>query len=215
MFLLKKVVLGAAAVALLSTLCFGRNALSYLGASVGIVKNSVKNGVPMDFELSRARDMVKNLLPDIRGNMHVIAQEEVEVERLGKQIAALQTTVDRERGELARLKDDLATHAVSFEYNGRKYDCAAVKTDLTRRFERFKTHEATLASLAGIEQARKRSLDASRQKTRGHVGGEASSSRSKSRTSRPARKWSRWPKRRAIIISTIADWVGCANCWAS
>ena len=48
------------------------------------MKQTVRNSVPVDFEIERWRKMVKNLVPDIRKNMHVIAQEEVEVERLEK-----------------------------------------------------------------------------------------------------------------------------------
>jgi phage shock protein A len=39
-----------------------------------------------------------------------------------------------------------------------------VKLDLANRFERYKTHDATLASLREIQSARRRSLDAARQK---------------------------------------------------
>jgi len=167
MFLVKKFAVGAAGVALVSTLCFGRDAMSYIGTSIGLMKDSVKNSVPMDFEINRARDLVKNLAPEVRKNMHVIAQEEVEVERLERQIASSQGTVDKERGELVRLKNDLSTKAVSFEYNGRNYSAQQVKQDLANRFERFKTHEATLASLRDIQSARRRSLDAARQKLDG------------------------------------------------
>ncbi len=41
--------------------------------------------------------MVKNLVPDIRRNMHVIAQEEVEIERLDKEIAKTENTIGRRR----------------------------------------------------------------------------------------------------------------------
>src|SRR5690606_39815140 len=60
---------------------------SYLGTSWGRMKSSVKDSVPVEFEIERARKMVKDLLPDIRHNMHVIAKEEVEVARLERQIA--------------------------------------------------------------------------------------------------------------------------------
>jgi phage shock protein A len=42
-----------------------------------------------------------------------------------------------------------------------------VKTDLANRFERFKTADATLASLREMHQARGKSLDAARQKLEG------------------------------------------------
>ncbi len=164
MFLFKKVALAAGGLTLLSMFCFGRDAASYVGTSASWVKQSVRSSVPIDFEIDRARKMVKDIVSDVRKNMHVIAQEEVEVERLEKQIVASSATVDKERGELVRLKNDLGANLASYEYGGRTYTVAQVKTDLTNRFERFKTHEATLASLREIQQARRRSLEAARQK---------------------------------------------------
>ena len=43
--------------------------------------------MPIEFQIERARDMIKDLVPEIRKNMHVIAKEEVEVKRLDEQIA--------------------------------------------------------------------------------------------------------------------------------
>lgn len=165
--MIKKIALAAGGLALFSLFCFGRDAASYVRTSAGWVKQTVKDTVPVDFEIERARQMVKNLTPDVRRNMHVIAQEEVEVERLHKQIAGLQATVDRERGEVTRLKNDLTSSRSTFEYGGRTYTVAQVKSDLANRFERFRTHEATLASLQGVQQARQRSLEAARQKLEG------------------------------------------------
>ena len=52
----------------------------------------MQNSVPVDFEIDRARKMIQDLAPEVRKNMHVIAKEEVEVQRLEEQIA------DSERG---------------------------------------------------------------------------------------------------------------------
>ena len=152
---------------LLAGWLFGRDAASYLGTSVGLVTSSVKNSVPLSFEIDRARKMVKDLVPDIRRNMHVIAQEEVEVERLEKQIVQADTSLGRDRDELVRLKDDVATGQASFDYHGRSYSLVQVKADLANRFERYKTHDATRASLKDILAARRKSLDAARQKLEG------------------------------------------------
>jgi chromosome segregation ATPase len=148
-------------------LFFGRDAASYIRTSAGWVKDSVKSSVPVEFEIERARQMVKNLIPDIRRNMHVIAQEEVEVERLDKQITQTSTTLDKDRTEILRLKTDLATVQPVYQYAGRSYTVTQVKVDLANRFERYKTHEATLASLRDIQAARRKSLDAARQKLEG------------------------------------------------
>jgi hypothetical protein len=165
--MIKKAIVTAAAAALLSVLFFGRDAASYMYTSFGWMKDSVKSQVPIEFEIERARRMVKDLVPDIRKNMHVIAQEEVEIERLDKQITKTAGTMDREKAEIMKLKEDLATSKPVYQYAGRTYTAQLVKVDLANRFDRYKTHDATLASLRDIQSARRKSLDAARQKLDG------------------------------------------------
>jgi predicted nucleic acid-binding Zn-ribbon protein len=165
--MVKKVILGGAGAGMLCLVLFGREAVSYVGTTAGWFKDSVKNSVPVEFEIDRARRMVKDLVPDIRKNMHVIAKEEVEVARLDKQIASAEARQEKDRGDLTRLKADLSTGKDLFQYAGRSYSAEQVKIDLANRFERFKTHDATLASLKEMHLARQRSLEAARQKLEG------------------------------------------------
>lgn len=162
--MVRKMVIIAGSVTLLSLFFFGRDAASYVGTSIGWMKDSVKDSVPVEFEIDRARKMVKNLLPDIRKAMHVIAKEEVEVERLERQIAKADGKLAREKTEIVRLRDDLASPRDGYTYTGRFYTVSQVRNELANRFERYKTNDATLASLREIYQARTRSLDAARQK---------------------------------------------------
>ncbi len=167
--MIKKTLITVGGLSLLMVLFFGRDAVSYVRTSYGWVRDSVKSQVPVEFEIERARRMVKNLVPDIRRNMHVIAQEEVEIERLDKQIVRTTATMDKERGEIMKLKGDLATVQPVYHYGGRTYSVAQVKVDLANRFERYKTHDATLASLRDMQAVRRKSLDAARQKLDGMI----------------------------------------------
>lgn len=165
--MIRKALFAVGGLGLLSVVCFGRDAISYVGTSAGWLKQSVKNSVPIEFEIERARKMVKDLVPDIRKNMHIIAQEEVEVARLDQQIAQADKKLAKDRGELVRLKNDLASPQAVYQYASRSYTQQQVKTDLANRFERYKTSDATLASLREIHTARQRGLDAARQKLEG------------------------------------------------
>jgi len=165
--MVKKVIVVVGGVTLLSLFLFGRDAASYVGTSVGWVTESVKDSVPLEFEIDRARKMVKNLLPDIRKNMHVIAREEVGITQLNSQIDRAEQKLAKEKERVMRLRDDLASPRDSYRYNGREYTVEQVKLDLAHRFERFKTNDATVESLRDIHLARTRSLDAARQKLQG------------------------------------------------
>jgi predicted nucleic acid-binding Zn-ribbon protein len=163
----KKIAMAATGLCLVLGLFFGRDAASYVGTSVGWVKDSVKEAVPPEFELERARRMVRDLVPDIRKNMHVIAQEEVEVARLEREIAATEEGLVKDKAEVTRLNGDLKARPVSFNYGGRTYTEDQVKRDLKARFDRFRTKEATLESLKEIHEARLTSLQAAQQKLAG------------------------------------------------
>lgn len=165
--MIKKAVIGGGLALLVGMLFFGRDVFSYVRTSAGYVKETVTDSVPMEFQIDRARGMIQDLVPEIRKNMHIIAKEEVEVERLEKQINDAQANLDRDKGDLMRLKADLSASKGLFRYAGRNYTVDQVKLDLANRFERYKTGEATLASLQEIHRARQKSLDAARQKLEG------------------------------------------------
>ena len=100
---------------LAAVLLFGRHASSYFRTSLGWVKDCVKSNVPLEFEIDRARKMVIDLVPDIRKNMHSIAQEEVEIERLSKQIAQTEEKLAKDKVDLMRLKADV--DSIASRYN--------------------------------------------------------------------------------------------------
>lgn len=165
--MIRKTIVGAAVALFLGFFFFGRDAVSYVRTSAGYMKDSVHNAVPMGFQIDRARGMIKDLTFEVRKNMHIIAKEEIEVERFQKQVEAAQAALAKDKEGILKLKADLTTGKKTFEYGGRKYTVDQVKTDLSNRFERYKTSEATLASLQDIHSARQRSLDAARQKLEG------------------------------------------------
>lgn len=162
--MLKKSLLVGGAVALLLGLFFGRDACSYLSTSVGWMKNTVKTNVPIEFQIDRARQMIKDLDPEIRRNMHLIAQEEVEIEKLAGQVDDQEAALAKARGDILRLKKDLETGDTAFYYASRRYTEDQVKSDLESRFERFKVNEATLEKNQKIHAIRQQKLDAARQR---------------------------------------------------
>jgi hypothetical protein len=156
-------VLGAAAVLLLGLL-FGR---THIKTAVGMARQTIKENVPVDFEIKRAREMIRGLAPEIERNMHLIAREETEVAKLERQVATAEEQLAKDRGDILRLKSDLEGASEVFVYAGRSYTERQVKDDLINRFDQFRTKEATTESLHRILTARQRSLTAARQKLEG------------------------------------------------
>jgi chromosome segregation ATPase len=158
----KTLVLGGVVALLLGW--FGR---SHVMTTVGMVKESVKDSVPVGFEIKRARQMIKDLQPEIERNMHVIAREETEVAKLERQLTSLEGTLAKDRDDILRLKKDLDKGSETFVYAGRSYTAKQVSLDLQNRFDQFKTQEATTGSLKKILDARQKGLQAAREKLEG------------------------------------------------
>jgi len=162
--MVKKSLIVGGVIVLLLGLFFGRDAISYTKTSLGWMRQSVKDAVPVEFELTRARDMIKGLTPEIRHNMHVIATEEVEVKGLRENLAAGEKQLAKNKADIERLTTDLKKGDSHFVYCGKSYTSKQVETDLTGRFEQFKVKEATVGKLRQILAAREAGLAAGRDK---------------------------------------------------
>jgi hypothetical protein len=163
----KKLLILGGLLALVGLVLFGTQFRGFVKTTHAYVKNTVQDNIPMEFQIERARGMIKDLVPEVRKNMMVIAKEEVEVKQLGEQIAQTETRLAKDKEQILKLKSDLAGGQSVFTYAGRTYTADQVKGDLANRFDRYKTSEATLASLRQMQAARQKSLDAAQQKLEG------------------------------------------------
>jgi hypothetical protein len=162
--MLKKGLLIGGALVLLLGLFFGRDAMSYTKTSLGWVQQSVREAVPVEFEINRANQMIRDLDPEIHRNMHLIAKEEVDVKGLRDQLAEGEKQLAKNKSDIETLKGDLQKGGSLFVYCGKNYTAKQVELDLTRRFEQFKVKEATLNKLRQVLAARENGLIAGREK---------------------------------------------------
>jgi hypothetical protein len=162
--MIKKALLLALGVGITTSILFGRNAASYVSTTYHRLTSSVEAAVPVDFQIDRAKQMVRDLDPEIRSAMHVIAKEEVAVEGLNGQIATNQDKADKEKHDILRLQADLGQNKTVYHYASRTFTCDQVKRDLSNRFNRFKVADDTLVSMKQMRDAREKNLDAARQK---------------------------------------------------
>jgi Skp family chaperone for outer membrane proteins len=162
--MIKKTLFVGAAVLLLSLLFFGRGAVSYVTTAVDRVQDQVKSNVPVKFEIERARNMIKDLDPEIARNMHLIAREEVEIAKLQRELEQNEKQLAKSQDNILRLKGDLESGNSQFVYAGRSYTAFEVKTDLANRFAHHKTAEATVDQLDKILRARQTGLKAAQDK---------------------------------------------------
>ncbi|HSV98835.1 MAG TPA: hypothetical protein VLI39_01585 [Sedimentisphaerales bacterium] len=156
-------VMGVVGLGLVGGMLFGKDAFSYVKSSARDVRTAVKDSVPIEFELRRARDMVEEIIPEMHANIRLIAQEEVEVAALKGEIAKGQVALKDEENKIKTLRVALEQPRVEYSFAGRNYGRSEVKTDLAARFERFKESEVVLASRVKLLDTREKSLAAAMQ----------------------------------------------------
>ncbi len=156
-------VMGTVGLGLLGGLLFGKDVVSYVRSSAKGVRTVVKDSVPIEFELRRARDLLEDIIPEMQANIRLIAEEEVEVAALKGEIANNREALDDEQSKIRTLRVALANPRAQYCFAGRDYTHSQVKQDLAARFERFKESEMVLASKVRLLESRERSLDAARQ----------------------------------------------------
>ena len=162
--MIKKAILVVIGLGVTTLVLFGRDAASYVGTTYHRLTSSVQEAVPVEFQIDRAREMVRDLEPEIRRSMHVIAKEEVAVEQLNQQISNAEEKTEKEKRDILRLQADLGQNKDVYRYASRAYSADEVKQDLSRRFNRFKVSDDTLASMKSMRDAREKNLDAAQQK---------------------------------------------------
>jgi len=165
--MIKKAIVGTGVLVVIGVLVFGTEVVSYVRTSAGVVSDAVHDNVPIEFQIERARDLIEDLVPDIRRALHVIAKEQVEVERLESEIADSEAALENAEQQMVQLRDDLESGKETFVYNRRSYTVSQVKADLANRLDRCRTAKATLETKRQIYDARLKKLDAAREKLDG------------------------------------------------
>jgi hypothetical protein len=148
---------------LVGGLFFGRDVVSYARSSARSVQTAVKDSVPIEFELKRAKDMLEEVIPEMHANIKLISQEEVEIAALQADIDNSQQNLDEERQRIQKLRKALNVQKASYAFGDRHFTRADVKQDLSHRFERFKEAELVFASKQHLLANRQRTLHAALQ----------------------------------------------------
>ncbi len=143
MFVKKSVKAGLAAAGLAVAL-FGTQAWSYIQTGFNRVQDAVQSEVPISFELDRARNEVQQLIPVIRKSLHVVAEEQVEVDHLKTALETKGAALAEQQQSLVTLTSDLKSDRHQFVYAGSTYNRTELEKDLAERFSRFKIAEESL-----------------------------------------------------------------------
>jgi hypothetical protein len=146
---------------------YGGDGVTYLSTFSRLAKEKVRENVPLEFELERARTMINDLIPEVRKNMLVVAQEEVGIESIRQDVLQTQADLDKQRENILKLRADMNNVSGAFLVGTRVATSADVREELTHRFNRYQVAESTLAAKSQLLAAREKSLEAARAKLEG------------------------------------------------
>jgi peptidoglycan hydrolase CwlO-like protein len=156
--MLKKVLIGTGTAAVLGSLIFGRDVVSYGRTAWSATREAVKREVPLEFQIERARTSVAQLAPAIQHTLKVIAEQQVDIEHLNRDIAKRTEDLQVAKEQLMTLKHDLESGRSTFRYANASYTSDEVRRDVKTRFDRFKAAEAFLERDRRIQKSREQAL---------------------------------------------------------
>lgn len=160
----KKILLGSALALVGGGLVLGTSSISYVKTGYHSIRDSIKEQIPIEVEIKRARDLISDLKPEIAENLKVIAREEVEVSKLQREVTSKQASLVKSKDAILKLKDDVESGVKYVTYRGKKYNIEQIRVDLSDRFKHHQTLEATSDKLDKILEAREKNLMAARRK---------------------------------------------------
>lgn len=155
---IKRGVIVVLAVLVLGVIFFGNDFLSYAKSSLKLTQETAKDAVPIEFELRRAKDLLEEIIPEIHANVRMIAEEEVEIAGLKKELEDSTEAVDEEKSKVAKLRNSLAEDKETYKFGKNNYSRSEITEELAWRFERFKEAGVVLESKKRLLSARERSL---------------------------------------------------------
>ena len=161
---LKMGVVAATGAILLGGFLFGSDLVSYVRTGVSTVREEVRSAIPIEVELERAREFIREITPELQSNIQLIVGEEMAVAGLQKEIELAQANVINQRSQVVVLKSHLSdTHHVAVVVGDRKMSRTKVVEKLANRVSRFKQAQAQLDSKQKMLEIREQSLAAAQE----------------------------------------------------
>lgn len=157
---MKRSIVGLVAVALVGFFVFGKDVYSYVSSSGRLIQETVKDSVPVEFEIQRARDLLEQLLPEMRANLKHVAREEVDVATLERELESERTAITAQEARIAALRERLTEQKASYRLGRHAYSRQELVDTLARAFDQYKTAELLVRSKEKLLETRRRSLTA-------------------------------------------------------
>lgn len=161
--MLKKIAFATVAVAAGLFLLGQTRVASYGCTAWKKIRQETKKQVPIEFEIERLRHEVTQLVPDMKKNLSVIAEEIVAVQNLREDIDRMRASLDRQREQIRAMKDDLKSGTERVMFNGRLYSASLVREKLAGAVSAAQLADKEVTTKEQVLEAKERALDAARE----------------------------------------------------
>ncbi|HPU07960.1 MAG TPA: hypothetical protein PLO20_15600 [Thermogutta sp.] len=128
------------------------------------VGKEIREATPIAFDLERLNGDLKDLEPEIRRNLSILATLEVDVENLQKNIAEVEKEQSKAMAEMRKLREALAEEKTEYEFGGQLYTRRDVEANLAKRMDRYQARKVELEAARQLLAEKQRNLEATRRK---------------------------------------------------
>ena len=151
------VIVGCLALGGTAFFLFGRDAASYVKTLFNLTRRQVKDQVPLEFQLQRAKDVTDEILSDMDKLLKAYTRQQLATEDLEEEVRRSEASgaVGRLREQLVALKDRLETEAIEL-----KKEIAARERTIAEERRHTEELEQELERAHGLEEECKRLQDA-------------------------------------------------------
>lgn len=158
--MIKKSIVTAAVVVIGAVAFLGKDVCSYGRTVFGNVREAVHAEIEPQFKLDIVRDQVDCLMPEIRQQMKVVAEQFVDARNMQASIEEKQNRLTTQKASILVLRADLDNDKDEFHYRQVSYTRHEVESDLRDRFDAYQLQEASLDRDIKILTATKQALKA-------------------------------------------------------
>jgi chromosome segregation ATPase len=162
--MLKKVLVVGAGLLLLLGLFTVPYTRSHLMTAWQQGKEFVNEAEPIEHQLDRAEVLIRDIDPEIKRCVHLVAKAEVDIDNRREELAVVENQLVEQKEDMDRLKAHLDNGGGTFYVGTDSYPESRVRQDLRLRFEKYKTSEATRDKLESLLDSREEGLEAAQKK---------------------------------------------------
>jgi ribosomal protein S20 len=151
---------GLLAVILGAFLLFGSDLTSMIRTVTKSLQKSARQSVPVEFELERAKEKINDILPDLQSQVRMIAEEEVAIAKLEKELQSDERRLVENESKMSSLRQCMRMSKESYSINGRKFSRTQLTEQLHSKFNYLKQAQMSFESKQRLLSKRQEGLNA-------------------------------------------------------